>query len=152
MTLTEPSTLITDYVLGVLAAVLAVRLLYTGRREGQRAVQLWGAGFIAIALGAFAGGSYHGLGAVLSAQAHNLLWKVAVFAVGPVSALLLAGAVTATFTARLRKVLLGLILVKLAAYSLWMGWHDEFRYAIYDQAISLLVVLVAGIFVFLRMP
>ena len=72
MTLTEPSTLLTDYVLGLLAAVLAVRLLHTGRREGQRAVQLWGAGFVAIALGAFAGGSYHGLGAVLSTQAHNL--------------------------------------------------------------------------------
>jgi uncharacterized protein DUF6962 len=123
----EPTTVITDYALGLVSAWVAIRLL--GNREISQ--KLWGVAFAALAAGAFLGGTWHGF------VRSDLLWKAAVLSVGVASFGMVAGSARATMAS---KVLPVLAAIKLAAYLGWMLLHDEFIYVVLDTGIALLVV------------
>jgi hypothetical protein len=142
MKIHEPATLVTDYLLGGLAAFLGARLLRAARGPGRRGTRLWGWALIATAVAAFAGGTWHGFAPEWSAGAAAVLWKTTLFAVGGASAAMLAGSAVSTLQRPWQGVVLAVVVSKLAAYLAWMAFHDEFRYVIYDYAPALLAVLV----------
>jgi hypothetical protein len=117
VTLHEPMTLATDYLLGAAALWFAVRLWSVHR--------LWALAFACTAAASFCGGTYHGL------LPDPVLWKFTVFSVGLASFFLLAG------TARR---LAALAAVKLVVYLSWMIAHDDFVWVIADYGITLLLV------------
>lgn len=123
----EPTTVITDYALGLVSAWVALRLL--GNREIPQ--RLWGVAFAALAAGAFLGGTWHGF------ARSDLLWKAAVLSVGVASFGMVAGSARATMASKALPVLAA---IKLAAYLGWMLLHDEFGYVVLDTGIALLVV------------
>lgn len=169
MAITEPSTLITDYLLGGLTAVLAWRLRAEkgsggvfGRGErkphptpfpgadpscGERraprqvAILYWTAALAATALGSFVGGTYHGFGPAMGLLSAALLWKITTLAMGVASFSLIAAAVTTAFIGSTRRALLLAAVIKLAAYSWWMLTHDAFVYVIIEYGSTLLLVL-----------
>ena len=161
MTISEPSTLITDYLLGSLTAVLAWRMIAVrlkpdptlgkggkpdptlGERRAPRhqAVLYWGWALAATAVGSFAGGTYHGFGPAMAPASATLLWKITTLAMGVASVCLTAGAVTAAFIGSTRRTLLMAAVVKLVAYSAWMLTHDAFAYVIGEYGSTLLLVL-----------
>ena len=141
MTMTEPVTLLTDYVLGILSLALAGILLRDGRRRQQVSPQLWAAAFLGMAGASFAGGTYHGLTLVLPEIAQQVLWKATVYAAGLASFFLLSAALVATVGPPLRTWLLGAAGLKFLVYAAWMAGHDDFRYVVYDYAPSMLAVL-----------
>ena len=124
----EPTTVLTDYLLGTAAVVFAIALW----RRNQRA---WALAFAATAAGAALGGTYHG-------WAHLPLWKPTVYAIGLASLFLLAG---------LGRWFAIFALAKFVAYAIWMATHDDFRYVIYDYGLTLLIV-AAWALVHLRHP
>jgi hypothetical protein len=138
----EPATLITDYLLGGLAAFLGARLLRSARGPDRTGTRLWAWALIATAVAAFAGGTWHGLAPEWGRGAGWLLWKVTVFSVGAASAAMLAGSAFATLRRPWRRFVLAIVMIKLAFYLAWMAFHDEFRYVIYDYAPALLAVLL----------
>ncbi len=142
MKIHEPATLVTDYLLGGLAAVLGARLLSDARGPGRRSTRLWAWALLATAVAAFAGGTWHGLAPEWSPGPARLLWKLTTFAVGAASAAMLGGAAFATLRRSWRRVAVALVEIKLAVYLVWMLFHDEFRYVIYDYAPALLAVLL----------
>jgi hypothetical protein len=75
MTITEPSTTITDYVLAVVAAVAALKLARNNDTRKHWSVRFWvGAlGFTGVA--AATGGTYHGFQSVLGGPSMALVWK-----------------------------------------------------------------------------
>jgi len=74
----EPATLITDYVLSIVAFALGV-LLFRGRdRTSNKSTRLWSIAFLTAAAAAAAGGTYHGFVNYFSAPAHRLLWSLTV--------------------------------------------------------------------------
>lgn len=74
----EPATLITDYILSIVAFALGV-LLFRGRdRTSSESTLLWSLGFLTAAAAAAAGGTYHGFAHYFSAPAHRVLWSVTV--------------------------------------------------------------------------
>jgi len=150
MKIHEPATLVTDYLLGGLAAFLGARLLRAARGPGRRGTRLWGWALIATAVAAFAGGTWHGFAPEWSPASGRALWKVTVFAVGAASAAMLAGSALSTLRRPWRGVVLALVVIKLAAYLAWMTFHDEFRYVIYDYAPALLAVLLLHVAALLR--
>ena len=76
--ITEPATLITDYILSIVAFALGV-LLFRGRdRTSSQSTLLWSLGFLTAAAAAAAGGTYHGFAYYFSAAAHRVLWSVTV--------------------------------------------------------------------------
>lgn len=115
----EPSTVITDYVLGLVSAWVAVRL-FKSPHPPQR---LWGVAFAALATGAFLGGTWHGF------VHSDLLWKATVLSVGFASFGMVAGSGYPILAA-----------IKLVLYIGWMLFHDEFIYVVLDTGIALIVV------------
>ena len=123
MTIHEPMTLATDYLLTIAAAVFAVRLGRTNRQ--------WALAFLFTAAGSFFGGTYHGFYPVVSVLTAVVLWKFTVFSIGLASFFLVIGSS--------RKLLL-IALVKLIVYMSWMTTHSEFLWVIIDYGAALLIV------------
>jgi hypothetical protein len=142
VTITEPSTLATDYVLGALTAVLAWRLFQQNRARRQLAVGLWAAALAATSAGSFAGGSYHGFAVSMTPGTAAALWTLTTLVVGLASLFLLSSVICASFTGAQRTRWLAAAIVKLGVYSWWMIGHHEFRYVIYEYASTLLVVML----------
>jgi hypothetical protein len=129
--ISEPMTLATDYLLAAITAILAVRILRaTGNQYSRR---LWGLAFLALALGAALGGTHHGFEL-------EALWKPTVLAIALASCGMLAGSAFATTHGRVRQALLGLALVKLAAFWLWTWRDDRFIWVVADTGLGFALV------------
>ncbi len=134
----EPVTALTDYLLAAVYLAFALQLLRRGRAAGQRSILLAAAAFLATALSAGLGGTYHWLGG-------TALWKITVYCLGLAGFFLVAAAAFAASTGRARRLLLIAAGVQFAAYGTWIIGHDDFRYVIYDYALAMLATL--GLFV-----
>lgn len=141
MKIHEPATLVTDYLLGGLAAFLGARLLRAARGPSRGGARLWAWALIATAVAAFTGGTWHGFAPEWNPAGGRVLWKATVFAVGAASAAMLAGSAMATLRRPWRSAVLAAAALKLAVYLAWMAFHDDFRYVIYDYAPALVAVL-----------
>ena len=126
----EPTTVITDYVLGAVAAWVALQLF----RSPQRAQRFWALAFAALAVGAFLGGTWHGF------MRSDGLWKATVLTLGVTSFGMVAGSAVATLSGRLRLAALTAVTAKLMLYLTWMQSHHEFIYVVLDTGSALLVV------------
>lgn len=145
MEIHQPMTMLTDYALGGLSAVLGFLLLGEWRGRRERPVFWWGLAFFAISLATFSGGTYHGFTGSLSAATLTGLWRVTTYAVGIGSFCLLTSVFHVLFARRLRKVLVALALVKLLVYLAWMTGHDDFSYVIADYGTSMVIILLLAI-------
>jgi hypothetical protein len=113
--ISEPMTMITDYALGAVSAVLGWRLYRDAREE--RARKCWGLAFGALAVSALLGGTHHGFAAMMSPTTYAISWKVTVFAIGVFSFGMMAGSVLATTRGALRTGLLAIAGVQLVVYT-----------------------------------
>ncbi len=130
MTIHEPMTMLTDYVLGGVSACAAIALL----RDSQTSRRLWALAFAALAAAAFLGGTWHGF------VQSDLLWKATTLSAGVASFGMVAGSSYAAFRGTTRNALLTAALAKLVVYSAWMLGHDAFLYVVIDTAIAFLIV------------
>jgi len=145
MTISEPMTMFTDYLVTLLAASLGIHLIIEGRARSERSEVLWGWAFMATALGALAGGTSHGFVQQLGDEGWQVLWKVTVYAIGAASFLLLAGALIASLSGPWRRLLLLVAFLKFVGYVSWMLSHDDFRFVINDYGSTMVVVLLLQI-------
>ncbi len=60
MTISEPMTMLTDYLLAALSLFFGVLLIRVARLRSQRSVWLWAAALVATATASFVGGTFHG--------------------------------------------------------------------------------------------
>lgn len=147
MRITEPTTMLTDYAMGALAFVLAMRLLVDPAAGPQRSVQLWAAALVMTAAGAFLGGTYHGFIRLMPGAAGRVMWKATLLAAGLGSACLLAAAVTAATAGMLQRALAAVVVLKLAVYVWTIATKDDFTLVIVDYGAALIAVLLAAWFV-----
>lgn len=150
MTVAEPMTLITDYLLAALTLTFALRLWRGSGEQGWGPKRLWAGALLASALAAAAGGTFHGFRPVLASEVSGALWKVTVLSVGVGSLCLLSAAAVAVLSGAPRRLLVALALVKFAIYAAWMTTHDAFLYVIADYAPALLIVLLLFAFDWFR--
>jgi hypothetical protein len=134
VTITEPATLVTDWLVAALAVGCALRI---AARERGLALRLWRAAFSLLAIAAFAGGAVHGFRPHLAAWALTVLWKVTVLSLGAAVSLLLAGGIVAVVRGRARAVLIGATLLQLAAYVPWMLFHDGYGWVLLETIVCL---------------
>jgi hypothetical protein len=123
MTIHEPSTLLTDYLVSVAAVIFGARLWSSFR--------LWSLAFLGTAAGAFFGGTYHGFAAEMTPFAAAMLWKAAIFSIALASFFLLAGCGRAFAV---------IAVLKLIVTMSWMIGHDQFVWVILDYGITLLIL------------
>jgi hypothetical protein len=126
----EPMTVVTDYLLGGIAAWLALLLF----RSAPISRRLWAVAFAALSAAAFLGGTWHGF------LQSNLLWKATTLSAGVASFGMVAGSSYAVFSGQLRAFILTAALAKLVVYSAWMLSHDAFLYVVIDTGIAFIVV------------
>jgi hypothetical protein len=150
VSVSEPTTLITNTVLAALAVFWGIRLWWHGRQSLQVSRMVWAGAFVAVAVGAVAGGAVHGLAAKLGPAGVTAGWKVTVLSVGLASFCLLAGALLASFGGTLRQFFLALAALKLTLYTFWMIGHDDFKYVINDYGSAMLMVLLLEVFAWWR--
>ena len=122
----EPTTVLTDYVLAAVSLVLGLRLIRHSR--------FWALAFIALALAALLGGTWHGF------LRSDALWKATTLCVGVASFGMVMGSALAVAKGTARQALIFFAGLKLAVYSAWMLRHDEFIWVVTDTGIALAVV------------
>lgn len=146
VTISEPMTLATDYVLGTLSEVCAVLLLKHNNHLRQISIRLWAFALMAAAMASYVGGTYHGFRHVLDPHVAVVLWKVTTISMGIASFFLLTAAIRAAFSGRDGRWFIAAASLKLAIYIVWMLGHDEFKYVIYDygSTLAILLLLVAS--------
>ena len=142
VTISEPTTLITDYILGTLSELCGVFLLKQNMKLQQVSIRWWAFALITAAIGSYVGGTYHGFQHAMEPNLARTLWKVTTISMGVASFLLLAAAFTSAVSAENRRWLLGAAALKLVIYVMWMLEHDEFRFVIYDYGSTLVILLL----------
>ncbi len=145
MTISEPTTLVSDWVLAAVAVALGRLLLRKGAGDRARARRLWGAAFLAGAAAAFSGGIVHGFAASLTPLGHDVLWKIVLVGIGVASSLILAGTVVATLAGRRRSAALAAAAGQLAIYLGLVSVSNDVRLAIWNGAATIVVVLVLAL-------
>jgi hypothetical protein len=124
--MSEPVTALTDYALAAVAAFLGVRLLRSNR--------FWALAFLALALAALLGGTWHGF------WQSDSLWKATTLSVGVASFGMVAGSALAITHGAARQLVFGFALLKLVAYGFWILRHDDFVWVIVDSGSALAIV------------
>ena len=153
ITITEPATLATDYLLALFTAWLGRRLLlaariaeWNGLIEVAGAQHWWSVAFVATAVAGAAGGTVHGFQQMMARPVTNLLWIatlesliVAAFAVVSAAIILIGWGRTATFATTFAAA------VAFGSYGLWVVKHPVFLAAIAAYGVALAVVLAIRI-------
>ena len=142
MQITEPTTMATDYLLAILCVALGLALLRLGGRVRETSIQLWGWALLVTAMGALAGGTYHGFTYHLGSETIAALWKVTVYSIGTAAFLMLAAALFSTLPRRAARWVFGLAVAKFLFYLGWMATHEDFRYVVYDYGPAMMAVLL----------
>jgi hypothetical protein len=91
VSLSEPTTLVTDYVLAVFSAIFGIALL---RSRTHRGTLLWSIGFLSLAAAGLTGGSFHGFRLMMSESAHRSLWNITCILIGASAGFMISGALT----------------------------------------------------------
>ncbi len=139
MSIAEPMTLLTDYLLALVCGALGWRL-FRGR-ETAYSRGYWSIAFFALGTAALLGGTWHGFPApVLPRAVLFAMWTMTLFCAGAASAGMLAGSVFATTSGGLRLALIAFTAVKLAGFTLWIQLNQGFIVVILDTGISMLLV------------
>jgi hypothetical protein len=146
MRITEPMTMLTDYVLGALALVLALRLHGAAAASGQLTIRLWAFGFVMTAVAAFVGGTYHGFIQMIPPGAGRVLWKITLISTGVGSASLLGAAVLAAAAGPLQWALLAVVVLKLLVFLEVVLTRDNFLLVVLDYGSALIAILLAAWF------
>lgn len=141
MMLHEPMTLVTDYALGALCVVLAIRMRSRGLPQNRSD---WTAALFACALAAFAGGTYHGFLPWIDDTVAAVLWRLTLLAIGWAA----YAAVVATCRAHLggrQGTVIWIARAQFGIYALAAIASGEFIAAIIDYSVAFAFVLVVHV-------
>ena len=150
VTIYEPTTTVTDYLITVFAAVFGGRLL-KGAFDGQHHSRwMWSLGFLFIGLGAFLGGTSHGFVEYLGDDGLRLIWKGTVYCVGFSMLFAVAGTIEGSIdNTAVRYALQGANALAFTVYAAWMASHSAFIYVIYYYVPAMTSVALLGPYHFL---
>jgi hypothetical protein len=144
VTIAEPATTVTDYMIAATAWWFALRLFTSTEQRLVR--RLWGAGFAFIGLAALLGGTSHGFAPYLDDLQFFYLWKATVYVVGLSMLFAVAGTVEGSAIPRnTARLMHAANIGGYAIYAWWMLSHSDFVYVIYHYVPAMIgVALLQG--------
>jgi hypothetical protein len=143
MILTEPMTLLTDYLIALQAIGFAVVMFKRGKHSQQRSVFLWAAVFSFVGIAAFLGGTCHGFVQYLGNERVRFLWQIMVYCLGIASYLMLAATVISTLPRRVHRwVLLGFGIKSVLYLAFAAQLMRHYAYAVADYFSAMVIVLL----------
>ena len=131
MTITEPTTMITDYLLALACAVFAVLSFRSG--SSHHAVSVWFMAFTTGAIAALLGGTFHGFRVQLGARGKGV-WEFTLILIGASAAFMIAGALVSSIShgelESVKWIRRGLIVsaVGFAIQKIGWGFHQHFNH------------------------
>jgi hypothetical protein len=134
--------MITDYVLGVVSLAWGRIVWRRARIDKVTAGRWWAAGFLAVALAAFTGGTVHGFRGLLGPGWEPVLWKASLFAIGGFAFAAMMTAIVSGVSRRWRPPSVAIAVIATMGYLAWVSGYPEFRYASVASAVGLGVLLV----------
>lgn len=141
----ERITMLTDALLAVVAAGVAIPVLAGFRAGGGAPALAWGFVFLFTAAAAVAGGAFHGLRHRLGPRTSDRLWRATLFLSALVGFCLMSAAALTLPSPEVRTILLWTALTKLFAVLLMLRRSPAFSVVAVDSGLSLLVLgVVAG--------
>jgi hypothetical protein len=82
MQITEPVTMLTDYVLGIANLLFAISTFRTLNSKNRVSGLLLLLGFIGVGIASIAGGTYHGFRATLDPANVRIVWNITTISIG----------------------------------------------------------------------
>jgi len=143
MPIAEPITLLTDYLLAVVAIGLGVRL--AAAATGSRARQLWSVAFVVGGCAALAGGAVHGLRPWLDPLLTAWLWQCALLGSALAGTLLLAGATLHALRGGALRLALVAVALKLAVELALIAGSGLARDAVWSGGASVVLLLALAL-------
>jgi hypothetical protein len=149
MTITEPTTMLTDYLLVAVCCFFGINLFRRYRLERRKALIFWVGGFSTSALAALFGGTYHGFALYLPEGTKPFLWNLTMFLIGLSALFMIAAAakMPPMGTAAKKYLIRGLVLsmIGLAIQVSGIGIHQDMNHNdIYH------LIQAAGLYLFYR--
>ena len=139
--MSEPTTVLTDYLLAAVALGLAWRLCRSSPRPSCPA-RLWAASFAALGVAALVGGTWHGLPAGAWPLLRRSLWSITYVAIGLADLLILAGATRAALTRWPTTAVVILLTARFLTYAGLVVERREFRYIAIEFGVTVFVLFV----------
>jgi Family of unknown function (DUF6962) len=137
--ISEPVTLVTDYLLAVECLIFGVLLFWKAKNE--RPILFWSISFFTIALAAATGGTYHGFVQSLSVPVSSTLWKITLYSIGVSTFCMLSGMILAALKGKVRTVLLILAAIQFLGFVILIGRSYEYKYVIHDYVPAMAVIV-----------
>lgn len=150
MQITEPMTMATDYMLALIALILAGKLWQQRGSEWQISQLCWAGALVATAVAAVVGGTSHGFALYFDEFAKAAIWKITVYCIGLGSLFMLSGTIMASLSGRWRTGWLVAALLHFLLYAVWMATHDDFKYVILDYVPAMLAIVFLQTYAFLK--
>ena len=148
MPINEPTTVITDFILGTQTLFYAL-LLQRGNNAGRKTVRAWSATMAAVSIAAFAGALTHALyydSAVgWVAAIRNAAWKLVGLSTAVASGLMLVPAVYNVLPSGKRAPYIVTAGLKSAVFAVVAWFSGNFLFTIIDYGISIVIVLAVQI-------
>ena len=142
--MSQPTTVLTDYLLA-LAALGSAWRLYRRRARPSVPTLLWAASFAALGVAAVVGGTWHGIPRGVLPSLRRSLWCVTYVAIGLADLLILAGATWAALARRPRLAILALLAGRFLIYVALVLGRRDFRYVAYEFGLTIVLLLVFGL-------
>jgi len=146
MTIHEPATLLTDYLLAVLGGWLAWRLWHHPSIRIP-AVRWWFCALAALALSAFIGGSYHGFAPNFPPLAGEIWWRLVLWVICLIGFTMGSALVCEMAPEAAQPAWKRLLIVKFLLASVLVMIRPEFSVAIADYGSAMLAWAVAAMLV-----
>jgi len=151
LTITEPMTTATDYMITVAAFWFATRLLVPQANRALLSRWSWGVAFVFLGLGAFFGGTDHGFAAYLDQSWLNLLWMGALYSVGLAMFFVLVGTISGSVATRTWRLFFYAYSVLIcSAYAWWLIDHDDFVYAVLNNLSTFIIICILQVSALVR--
>src|SRR5688500_12097780 len=138
--ITEPATMLTDFVIAGICIVFGVATMRAAATPGHSAREIWALSFAFAAAAAAIGGVVHGFALHLTGLAKQRLWKATQYTMGLTSAALLAAAAVAFVGVVAERWLLGVAVAKFAVYAAVVRRRDDYATVVIDYGISMIAV------------
>jgi len=141
--MTEPTTMLTDYVLGILAFAFGYAILRENRDDRAISRLLWAYAFLFLSFSTVVGGTYHGFR--WQDNLGGLLWKITTLSMGLTSLFMTASIVWANCGGKTRRDWLVIVGIKFLLFAGLAMTSDDFLLVIADYGSAMFAILVIAL-------
>ena len=143
--ITEPMTLLTDFILAAFTLVLALKLFAQNKKAAQKIIKFFALALSALSVGVFFSGTYHGFKEIVGSVAADIIWLISGYVLHLIAFFMLLAGAHLIKTALIKKAINVFAWLKLIVFLGASTLSDAFALILADYGIS--IILLSIIFI-----